>query len=61
MNGGTLYDWIQKHGYLTEQEASAVIHDSVTALDFLHSKGWATKTSPVLKSCFKYLQYHSIQ
>ena len=39
MEGGTLFETIERRRHLTEQEASLVIRDIATALQFLHQKG----------------------
>ena len=39
MEGGTLFETIERRRHLTEQEASLVIRDIATALHFLHQKG----------------------
>ncbi|CAH1774372.1 unnamed protein product [Owenia fusiformis] len=39
MDGGTLLEAIERRGHLTEQEASMVIRQIASALDFLHKKG----------------------
>jgi MAP kinase interacting serine/threonine kinase len=41
MEGGPLLNHIEKRGYLTEREASLIVKDIATALNFLHSKGMA--------------------
>jgi len=41
MEGGTLLDCILRRGHLTEQEASLVVRDIASGLDFLHKKGIA--------------------
>jgi MAP kinase interacting serine/threonine kinase len=41
MEGGTLLDCILSRGHLTEREASLVIRDIASGLDFLHKKGIA--------------------
>ena len=41
MEGGPLLNHIEKRGYLTEREASLIVRDIATALNFLHSKGMA--------------------
>lgn len=41
MEGGTLFETIERRRHLTEQEASLVIRDIATALHFLHQKGIA--------------------
>lgn len=41
MEGGTLLDCILSRGHLTEQEASLVIRDIASGLNFLHKKGIA--------------------
>lgn len=41
MEGGPLLAHIEKRGHLTEREASLIVKDIATALDFLHSKGMA--------------------
>jgi len=38
MEGGPLLNHIERRGHLTEQEASLIVKDIATALDFLHSK-----------------------
>lgn len=41
MEGGTLLDNILERGHLTEQEASRVVRDIASGLNFLHKKGIA--------------------
>jgi MAP kinase interacting serine/threonine kinase len=41
MEGGTLLDCILRRGHLTEQEASLVVRDIASGLNFLHKKGIA--------------------
>lgn len=41
MEGGTLLDCILNRGHLTEQEASRVVRDIASGLNFLHKKGIA--------------------
>ena len=41
MEGGPLLNHIEKRGHLTEREASLIVKDIATALNFLHSKGMA--------------------
>jgi len=41
MEGGTLLDCILRRGHLSEQEASLVVRDIASALNFLHKKGIA--------------------
>jgi serine/threonine protein kinase len=41
MEGGTLLDCILSRGHLSEQEASLVIRDIASGLDYLHKKGIA--------------------
>jgi MAP kinase interacting serine/threonine kinase len=41
MEGGPLLNHIEKRGHLTEKEASLIVKDIATALNFLHSKGMA--------------------
>jgi len=41
MEGGTLLNNIESRGHLSEYEASLVVREIATALDFLHSKGIA--------------------
>lgn len=41
MQGGPLLDHIEKRGHLNEQEASLIVKDIATSLNFLHSKGMA--------------------
>lgn len=39
MEGGSLLKAIERRCYLTEQEASLVVRDVASALNFLHKKG----------------------
>jgi tRNA A-37 threonylcarbamoyl transferase component Bud32 len=41
MEGGPLLNHIERRGHLTEREASLIVKDIATALNFLHSKGMA--------------------
>lgn len=41
MEGGPLLNHIERRGHLTEREASLIVKEIATALDFLHSKGMA--------------------
>jgi MAP kinase interacting serine/threonine kinase len=41
MVGGPLLNHIEKRGHLTEHEASLIVKDIATALNYLHSKGMA--------------------
>lgn len=41
MEGGPLLNHIERRGHLTEREASIIVKDIASALDFLHSKGMA--------------------
>ena len=41
MEGGPLLNHIEKRGHLTEREASLIVKDIASALNFLHSKGMA--------------------
>ena len=41
MEGGPLLNHIEKRGHLSEREASLIVKDIATALNFLHSKGMA--------------------
>lgn len=39
LQGGTLFEQIQKRGHFTEMEASEIIRNLADALAFLHHKG----------------------
>ena len=57
MEGGTLFETIERRRHLTEQEASLVIRDIATALHFLHQKGeppLLSHTAGILSSFPKY-------
>lgn len=41
MEGGPLLAHIERRGHLTEREASLIVRDIASALNFLHSKGMA--------------------
>lgn len=48
MEGGSLLKAIESRSYLTEQEASVVIREVTSALNFLHKKGVKGKKFQVL-------------
>lgn len=39
---GSVLEQIHKRQHFSEQEASVIVHDIASALDFLHNKGKAT-------------------
>jgi serine/threonine protein kinase len=53
VNGGPLLTRIQEHIHFTEREASQIIGDLASALQFLHVKGEIWHFKDVLRDVFK--------